>query len=256
AKATTPISEIFDSNVIYGNVHDDAEDIANTMNKYDLVAMPIADSLKRLVGRVTIDDVVDFIKEEADKDYQMLSGISSNVAITDKIWILSRARLPWLVIGLMGGVFSSMLIGSFEGEIARNVSLAFFMPLVMAMGGNAGVQSSSIVVQGLANNTLGSTPILHRLAKEFLVALINSLVCSALVLVYGLVSGIGTEITVVVSISLLSAIIFASLMGSFIPLILDRFKIDPALATGPFITTSNDLIGLFLYFLIGNLILS
>ena len=150
---------------------------------------------------------------------------------------------------------SSLVIGGFEEEIARNVSLAFFMPLVMAMGGNAGVQSSSIVVQGLANNTLGTMRILPRLSKEFMVAIINAAVCSAIVLIYGLVSKVGMDITVVVSISLLAAIVFASLMGALIPLVLDIFKIDPALATGPFITTSNDLLGLFIYFVIGHAIL-
>lgn len=255
AKAETKVSEIFESNVISANVHSRGEEIANTMNKYDLVAMPIVDALNRLVGRVTIDDVMDFVIEEADKDYQMLSGISESVEVGDKVWVLSRARLPWLIIGLFGGVISSLVIGGFEKEIAKNVSLAFFMPLVMAMGGNAGVQSASIVVQGLANNTLGNARIWQRLSKEFMVALINALVCSSIALIYGFVSKVGIDITIVVSISLLSAIIFASLMGALIPLILDSFNIDPALATGPFITTANDLMGLFIYFLIGHAIL-
>jgi magnesium transporter len=254
ANARTKVSEIFDSNVISASVYTSGEEIANTMNKYDLVALPIVDALNRLIGRVTIDDVMDFVKEESDKDYQLLSGISENVEVKDKVWVLSRARLPWLIIGLFGGVMSSLLIGGFEEEIARNVSLAFFMPLVMAMGGNAGVQSSSIVVQGLANNTLGNSKILPRLGKEFLVAIINAAVCSALVLIYGLVSKVGYEITIVVSISLLAAIVLASIMGALIPLVLDIFKVDPALATGPFITTSNDLLGLFIYFLIGHAI--
>jgi len=255
AKATRKISEIFESNVISAKAYAPGEEIANVMSKYDLVALPIVDSLKRLVGRVTIDDVLDFVKEEADKDYQLLSGISENVELKDKVWVLSRARLPWLIIGLFGGVMSSLVIGGFEEEIARNVSLAFFMPLVMAMGGNAGVQSSSIVVQGLANNTLGNVRIIPRLGKEFMVAIINAAVCSALVLIYGLVSKVGMDITLVVSISLIAAIVFASLMGALIPLVLDMFKIDPALATGPFITTSNDLLGLFIYFVIGHAIL-
>ncbi|MBI1306800.1 MAG: magnesium transporter [Bacteroidetes bacterium] len=255
AKANSRVSEIYESNFVSENVYAPGEKVASTMNKYDLVSLPIVDALGRLVGRITIDDVMDFVKEEADKDYQLLSGISENVEVSDRIWVLSRARLPWLIIGLFGGVMSSLVIGGFEGEISRNVSLAFFMPLVMAMGGNAGVQSSAIVVQGLANNTLGHITILPRLGKEFMVALINALVCASIVLIYGLVSKVGYDITIVVCISMLSAIIFASLMGSLIPIMLNTFGIDPALATGPFITTSNDLLGLFIYFFTGHAIL-
>lgn len=255
AKASTMISEIFDSNIIFANVNTSGEEIANKMKKYDLIALPIVDSLKRLVGRVTIDDVVDFIKGEADKDYQMLSGISQSVEIKDRVWVLSKARLPWLIIGLFGGVMSSIVIGNFEGELQRNVQLALFMPLIMAMGGNIGVQSSSIVVQGLANNTISSDSVWSKLGKELMVALINGLVCSSLLMGYGLISGNSNEIMTTVCIALFSVVLLAAVIGTTVPLILDKFNIDPALATGPFITTSNDLIGLFLYFVIGNLLL-
>ncbi|MCB9244937.1 MAG: magnesium transporter [Flavobacteriales bacterium] len=249
------VEDIYDSTVFSAEVHDSGEDIAQTMKKYDLIALPIVDSRHRLVGRVTIDDVVDFMQEEAEKDYQLLSGISENVEASDKVWVLSRARLPWLVIGLMGGITSSLVIGGFEEEIQRNVHLAFFMPLIMAMGGNAGVQSSSIVVQGLANLSIDGQNILPRILKEFSVAMINGLICSALVIAYGLLIGLPHDITLVVSISLVAAILIASMVGALIPLLLERFEIDPALATGPFITTSNDLLGLFIYFLIGNMLL-
>jgi magnesium transporter len=255
AKANTKVSSIYDEQVFSAEVHDSGEDVANLMSKYDIIALPVVDSLQRLVGRITIDDVVDFIQEEAEKDYQMLSGITSNVEASDRVWTLSKARLPWLVIGLFGGVASSLVIGGFEESIARNVHLAFFMPLIMAMGGNAGVQSSSIVVQGLANNSIDSGGILARVSKEFFVALINGLICSAIVIGYGLIIGLPQDITLVVAISLLIAVLLASMVGALIPLVLEKFKIDPALATGPFITTSNDLLGLFLYFLIGNLLL-
>ena len=255
AKASTPIVDLVDSNVKYGHVADSGEEIASSMQKYDLIAMPIVDGLDRLVGRVTIDDVVDFIKDEANEDYQKLSGLSENVESRDGVWLMTRARLPWLVVGLVGGLLSSLVIGSFEGEIAQHVALAFFMPLVMAMGGNAGVQSSAIVVQGLANNTMQSGQVLKKLGKEFMVALINGLVCSLLALLYGLVTGLNQRIGFVVSISLLAAIVIASIVGALIPLLLDKYKIDPALATGPFITTSNDLLGLFVYFYIGYLML-
>ncbi|MCB9260856.1 MAG: magnesium transporter [Flavobacteriales bacterium] len=255
SRANAKISQIFDSNVLYGNVYTPAEEIANTMNKYDLVALPIVDPLKRLVGRVTIDDAVDYIKEEADKDYQMLSGISQSVEVNDRVWILSKARLPWLVVGLFGGILSSLVIGNFEGNLLENVQLALFMPLIMAMGGNVGVQSSSIIVQGLANNTITSNDVWGKISKELMVALINGLVCSALLMGYGFISGNSQEIMTTVSIALMSVILFASVIGTIVPLVLDRFDIDPALATGPFITTSNDLLGLFLYFTIGKLLL-
>ncbi len=255
SRASTKVEDIYDSTVFSAEVHDSGEDVANTMKKYDLIALPIVDSLNRLVGRITIDDVVDFIQEEAEKDYQMLSGISGSVEASDKVWVLSKARLPWLIIGLFGGVMSSLVIGSFEEEITRNVYLAFFMPLIMAMGGNAGVQSSSIVVQGLANLSISENNIVSRVVKEFFVALINGLICSALVIAYGLIIQLPQDITLVVAISLVTAILIASVIGALIPLLLEKLKIDPALATGPFITTSNDLLGLFLYFVIGNSLL-
>jgi magnesium transporter len=255
AKANTPISEIFDSNIKFATVTTDGEDVASTMQKYDLIALPIVDSLNRLLGRVTIDDVVDLIKEEADKDYQMLSGISQSVEVKDKVWVLSKARLPWLIIGLFGGVLSSIVIGQFDGELQENVQLALFMPLIMAMAGNIGVQSSSIIVQGLANNSIDSSSVFGKLGKELMVALINGLVCSALLMGYGLVSGKANNIMTTVSIALFAVILLAAVVGTVVPLILDRFKIDPALATGPFITTSNDLLGLFMYFMIGKMLI-
>jgi magnesium transporter len=254
-KASTKVSEIFDTNVIFAHVHTRGEEVANIMSKYDLEALPIVDALKRLIGLITIDDVIDFVKEEADKDYQLLSGISENVESTDKIWVLSRARLPWLIIGLGGGLMNSFVIKGFESQLSANLQLALFMPLVAAMGGNAGVQSSSIIVQGLANDSLDTKNFIPRLAKEFSVALLNGLICSGLLLAYTAAIGNPLNIAEVVSIALLSVILFASIIGTLIPLILERFKIDPALATGPFITTTNDLVGLFLYFSLARLML-
>jgi magnesium transporter len=225
------------------------------MNKYDLVAIPVVDSLGRLMGRITIDDMVDFIKEEADKDFQLQAGLTENVESDDKIWILSRARLPWLLIGLTGGLASSSLISRFEGDLAIVPQLAFFMPVVAAMGGNAGVQSSAIIVQGLANNTLKSKNIMPKLSKEFLVSLLNGGVCAILMLAWNAAIGLRLDLAFTVSTALVSVIIFASILGTLTPLLLERFKIDPALATGPFITTTNDIIGLGFYFLIGRLIL-
>jgi len=251
----TKVSQIYESNILSANVNTRAEEVALMMSKYNLEALPIVDNIKRLVGLVTIDDVIDFVKEETDKDYQLLSGISENVESTDRVWVLSRARLPWLIIGLGGGLLNSVVIKGFEGQLNANLQLALFMPLVAAMGGNAGVQSSSIIVQGLANDSLDTKNFLPRLGKEFMVALLNGIICSGLLLLYGIMIGNQMDIAKVVSIALLSVIIFASVVGTLIPLILDKFKIDPALATGPFITTTNDLVGLFLYFTIAKTML-
>jgi magnesium transporter len=225
------------------------------MQKYNLVALPIVDTFNRLVGRVTFDDVLDYVKDEAEKDYQMLSGITESVESSDSVWLNTRARIPWLIIGLFGGIASSLVIGNFEKELVDNVQLALFMPLIMAMAGNVGVQSSSIVVQGLANNSISNAGLWKALGKELAVAFINGLVCSALLMGYGYIFGNSSVIMITVSIALFSVILLAAIIGTTVPLTLDKLKIDPALATGPFITTSNDLIGLFLYFLIGNAIL-
>ena len=256
AKEKMTVSEIYNDNIIFEYTYTSGEEVAATIQKYDLVALPIVDAFNRLVGRITFDDIIDFVKEEADKDYQMLSGISGGKDTSDTVMSNTRARLPWLIVGLAGGIASSLVIGNFEAELAKNVQLALFMPLIMAMAGNVGVQSSSIMVQGLANNTITNSDVWGKLGKELAIAIINGLVCSALLMGYGYVSGNHIDIMMTVSLALLSVILMAAVIGTVVPLALDRLKIDPALATGPFITTSNDLLGLFLYFVIGNLLLA
>lgn len=253
--ATVKVESIYNSDIQDVTTQTSGEEVAQIMNKYDLIALPVVDVLGRLMGRITIDDVVEFIKDEADKDYQLLSGISEDVELTDKVWILSRARLPWLLIGLLGGIASSRLVGSYEGELLIHPQMAFFMPLVAAMGGNAGVQSSAIVVQGLANNTMGTKDIMPKLGKEFLVALINGVICALIIFGYNMFIGSPQNLSITVGSALLSVIIFASVLGMIVPLLLDKAKIDPALATGPFITTTNDLLGLGVYFTIGQIML-
>jgi magnesium transporter len=252
---STKVEQIYNDNVIFENTYASGEEVAASMNKYDIANLPIVDAFNRLVGRITFDDVLDYVKDEAEKDYQMLSGISSDVETDDSVFRNIKARLPWLIIGLLGGIASSLVIGSFEEELMRNVQLALFLPLIMAMAGNVGVQSSSIVVQGLANKTFDESGIWGQLGKEFAVALLNGLVCSALLMAYGLIVGNAQDIMMTVSIALISVILLAAIVGTAVPLILNKWKIDPATATGPFITTSNDLLGLLLYFLIGNMIL-
>lgn len=254
ASAKTPIKDLFLSKIYKVEYTVPKEEAALMMEKYDLVVLPVVDEDGRLLGRITIDDVVDVIKEEAEKDYQMMSGLSENVESHDKVWVISRARLPWLLIALVGGIVASRIIGVFEGVIDVHPEMAFFMPLIAAMGGNVGIQSSAIVVQGLANSTIDYKRIFPRLAKEFVVALINGLLCSAVVLVYNLIISDSLSLSFTVGLSLLSVILFAAIFGTFIPLLLHRNKIDPAIATGPFITTTNDILGIVIYFTIGSFI--
>ncbi|MDZ4667875.1 MAG: magnesium transporter [bacterium] len=248
------ISKVLNKEFISVSATAKVEEVARITKKYDLVSLPVVDTLGRLVGRITVDDVVDLITEEADEDYQLMSGITEDVDATDKVWILARARLPWLVIGLMGGIASSRFLGLYEDQIMIHPEMAFFIPLIAAMGGNVGVQSSAIVVQGLANDTLGTRNIGQRILKELRVALINGLICSLLILAYNLAFHDSYELAVTVSIALITVIIFASVFGTFIPMFLNSLKIDPAIATGPFITTSNDLLGIVIYFSIGRML--
>jgi magnesium transporter len=248
------IQKLYNKEVISVSTSAPVDEVANLTKKYDLMVLPVVDPLGRLVGRITIDDVVDLIKDEADEDYQLMSGITEDVDPTDKVWILSRARLPWLIIGLFGGIASSRFLALYEGQIMIHPEMAFFIPMIAAMGGNVGVQSSAIVVQGIANDTLGTKNIGQKILKELRVALLNGIICSLLILFYNLAFQDSYELALTVSFALLTVIIFASIFGTFIPMVLNQMKIDPALATGPFITTSNDLLGIVIYFSIGRLL--
>ena len=252
--AKTIISEIYKEDIIMINANEDNEEVGNIMNKYDLIVLPVVNDLGQLIGRITVDDVMEVIKEEAEKDYQMASGISEDVESSDSIWTLTRARLPWLLIGMIGGLLGAKVIGIFD--IEKNYQMAFFIPLIAAMGGNVGVQSAAIVVQGLAGGSIEFNGTFKRLIKELGVALVNGIICSSIIYIATFLLGYGVWLSATVSIALLAVIIFAALFGTFIPLTLDKYKIDPALATGPFITTVNDVLGLFIYFLIGQMILS
>ncbi len=251
SKTNSKIKNILNADVISVKTDASSEEVAKVMEKYDLVSLPVIDQIGRLLGRITIDDVVDVIREEAEKDYQMISGISEDVEPTDNVWMLTRARIPWLLVGLAGGIMGALVMGSFEYEISLNTQLAFFVPLVAAMGGNAGVQSSAIIVQAIANQSIGFERTSRKLFKELSVALINGVVLSSIILIYSYFYTASLPLTLTVSISLLLVIVCASIFGTFIPLVLNRFKVDPALATGPFITTFNDIMGLIIYFLIG-----
>lgn len=249
----TPIREIYEKKIHSVKTTTPEEEVAILMSKYDLFVIPVVDELGTLRGRITLDDVVDVIREEADRDYQLASGITEGVEAADKLIPQTRARLPWLVIGLMGGLIAATVISTNESKIAFIPQLAFFMPLIAAMGGNVGVQSSAIIVQALANQSFSGT-ILNKLTKELLIGLINGIICSTILFGASNLLGYSSRLATTVSIALFCIIIFASLFGTFIPLALNRFKIDPAVATGPFITTINDILGLSIYFYIGKLV--
>ena len=256
SSAKTHISEVYIPQVDYVTVDTEDEEVARIMQKYDLEAIPVVDENGVLVGRITIDDIVDFIKEEAEKDYQMAAGISQDVEADDSILQLTKARLPWLVLGLFGGLGSVFILQDFE-SIMNNPELKalfFFTPLIAAMAGNVGVQSSAIIVQGLANDIVKGS-LWNRLLKEIGLALINGIVLSVLVVLFGFIMNYQIDFSLTIAISMLSVIIIASLIGTFVPIILDKKGIDPAIATGPFITTSNDIFGIFLFFYISKIIL-
>ena len=226
---------------------DSIEEVTQTIEKYDLVAVPVIDSIGRLVGRITIDDVMDEVREQHERDYQLASGISQDVETSDNVFTQTAARLPWLLIGMIGGLSNSIILGGFENSFASNPKTALFIPLIGGTGGNVGIQSSAIVVQGLANNTLKEGNIFSQILKESVVSVINASTISLIVFIYNFFMLGDRAITSAVSLSLFTVVIFASIFGTIVPLLLDKMKIDPALATGPFITISNDIIGMLIY---------
>ncbi|MDB4164147.1 magnesium transporter [Flavobacteriaceae bacterium] len=250
------IKDIYIPKVDSVNVYEDGEEVAKIMSKYDLEAIPVVDNKKKLVGRITIDDIVDFIKEEAEEDYLLAAGVQGDVEADDSIFELTKARLPWLFLGLVGGLGSVFILEGFE-EVMNHPTyktLFFFTPLIAAMAGNVGVQSSAIIVQGLANDVVKGS-LVSRLLKELGLSLINGIILGFLTILFGLATNLPIELSITVSLSMLCVIVVAALIGTSIPILLDKKGIDPAIATGPFITTSNDIFGIFLFFYIAKIIL-
>ena len=254
AKSEQKIAEISNSNVDSVNVHEDAEDVVKVMQKYDLEAIPVVDDNQVLLGRITIDDIVDVMKEEAEKDYQLAAGITSDVEHDDSILELTRARLPWLFLGLIGGVGAFLIMEGFQESFQKYAVLFFFTPLIAAMAGNVGVQSSAIIVQGLANDDVKGS-INNRLIKEMLLAALNGIILAAFLFLFVWIYTQDVIKALAISVSLVAVIIIAGIIGTFVPLFLDKRGIDPAIATGPFITTSNDIFGILIYFWIAKMIL-
>ena len=255
AKSDQKIADLVKVNVDYVNVHDNVEDVAKVMAKYDLEAIPVVNDNEILLGRITIDDIVDVLKEEAEKDYQLAAGITQDVEADDSILELTRARLPWLVLGLIGGIGAFIIMYFFEESLPKEAIILFlFTPLIAAMAGNVGVQSSAIIVQGLANDDVKGS-INSRLIKEMLLAALNGFILSLFLFLFVFVWEQDFKLALAISVSLIAVIIIAGLIGTFIPLFLDKRGIDPAIATGPFITTSNDIFGIVIYLMIAKMIL-
>ena len=254
AKSDQKIADISKAKVDAVNVNEDDETVARIMVKYDLEAIPVVDDNNVLLGRITIDDIVDLLKEEADKDYQMAAGLTQDVDSDDSIFELTKARLPWLFLGLIGGVGAFIIMEGFQDVFSKYASLFFFTPLIAAMAGNVGVQSSAIIVQGLANDDVKGS-INSRLLKEMLLAALNGVILALFLFLFVWVYEGKTDLALAISVSLVVVIVIAGLIGTFVPLFLNKRGVDPAIATGPFITTSNDIFGILIYFMIAKMIL-
>jgi len=254
ANPKTKIRSIYKKNVDHVYDTDSAESVASTMQKYDLGAIPVVNKKKKLLGRITIDDIVDLIKEEAEEDYQLAAGILQDVDVDDTIFELTKARLPWLIVGLIGGIGAAFVMVGFDDILIQNEILFYFTPLIAAMAGNVGVQSSAIIVQGLANDDIRGS-INNRLFKETLLSILNGVILAILLFLFIYFWKGDTNIALALSVALVAVVIVAGIIGTFIPLFLNKRGIDPAIATGPFITTSNDIFGILIYFMVAKLIL-
>lgn len=251
----TKISKIYEPDLISVETFMQEEEVAQIMSKYDLDAVPVVNVNGKLLGRITIDDVIDVITEQAEEERQIMSGIAGDVEEDDSIWDLTKARLPWLIVGVIGGFISAKFIGVFEEELIRITAIAFFIPLIQATGGNVGIQSSSIVVQSLANPSVFIDSMVKRLGKVFVVAVINGLVLAVLVYGFNIITGGEPNLSLIVSLALFCVVLIASFLGTITPLLLNKVGFNPALASGPFITTTNDLLGLAIYFYIVHLLI-
>jgi len=246
--SVSKVKHVMKKDPISVHVNTSIEEVVQAIEKYDLVAIPVIDSIGRLVGRITVDDVMDEVREQAERDYQLASGLSQDVETDDNVARQTSARLPWLLIGMIGGIGNSMILGNFGETFAAHPEMALYIPLIGGTGGNVGTQSSAIVVQGIANNSLDVEKTFKQVAKESVVALINATIISLLVYIYNFIRfGGAATVTYSVSISLFAVVMFASFFGTLVPMTLEKLKIDPAIATGPFISITNDIIGMLLY---------
>jgi len=251
----TRVRDIFIEGIVAVHSYLDEEEVADIMQKYDLEAVPVINVQGKLLGRITVDDILDVITEQAELDQQAMAGISENIEEDDSVWRLSRARLPWLLIGMVGGLLGAQFIGLYEAELALVPAMAFFIPLITATGGNVGIQSSTIIVQALADSSALQESVGRRLLKAFAVAVVNGLAIALVVFGANFFFKSNLTLATTVSIALFSVVMIASIMGTVMPIILDRAGVNPAMAAGPFITTANDLVGLVVYFSVAKLLL-
>ncbi|HRG07934.1 MAG TPA: magnesium transporter, partial [Cyclobacteriaceae bacterium] len=254
-ESRTIVKDLLDEEVVSVETYMEDREVAEIMSKYDLESVPVVNSQGQLVGRITIDDVVDVITEQAEEDRQLMSGITEDVEEDDSVWRNTRARLPWLLIGILGGLISARFMGFFEREIAQITAIAFFVPLIQATGGNVGIQTSSLIVQSLMKPGFVDDGLWKRLLKVFSVALLNGFFLGLIVFGVNWIVFGNNPLNLVVSLALFFVVVFASFVGTITPIILNRFGFNPALASGPFITTTNDLLGLGVYFLTIHLLL-
>ena len=255
--SVSKIKHVMESDPVCVKADTPIDEVALDFEKYDLVAMPVVDSIGRLLGRITVDDVMDQVREASERDYQIASGISSDVDADDSVFAQTKARIPWLLVGIGSGLLASMILGTFESQLQAVTALALFIPIIGGTGGNVGVQASAIVVQGLANGTLDVRHFAAQLGKEIIIGLLNATVLTAVVMAYNLLTMPGDfAVTISVGLSLFVVVMFASILGTVVPLTLEKLHINPALATGPFIQISNDIVGLLIYVQIATFCLS
>ncbi len=250
------IKDIYVEGIVAVHSYTDEEEVADVIQKYDLEAVPVINVQGKLLGRITVDDIIDVITEQAELDQQAMAGISENIEEDDSIWRLTRARLPWLLIGMVGGLFGAQFIGFYEDQLTLVPAMSFFIPLIMATGGNVGIQSSTIIVQALADTSAIQESIYKRLIKALSVAIVNGLVIAILVFVANVFFNNAPNLAITVSVALFSVVMIASFMGTIMPIILDKMGVNPAMAAGPFITTANDLVGIVVYFSVAKILLS
>lgn len=256
AHKNTKIESLYDKDVIFVETYRPAEEVAELMRRYDLDALPVVNVQGKLLGRITIDDVVDVITDQASSDTLAMAGITGDVEEDDSIWQQTRARLPWLLVGMMGGILAAKFISFFEGDLKIIPAMAAFIPIIGSTGGNVGIQTSSIILQGLADKTGIDTTLGQRLIRMFAVAFINGIIISSIVFGFNMLIGNELQLALVVSAALMSVVFLASFMGTLTPILLEKIGINPAVASGPFITTANDLIGYGVYFGLAHLLLN
>ena len=246
--SVSKVKHVMQKDPISVHVDTPIDEVVQAIEKYDLVAIPVIDSIGRLVGQITVDDVMDEVREQSERVDQLASGLSQDVETDDNVLKQTTARLPWLLIGMIGGIGNSMILGNFDATFAAHPEMALYIPLIGGTGGNVGTQSSAIIVQGLANSSLDAKNTFKQVTKEAIVALINATIISLLVYTYNFIRfGATATVTYSVSISLFAVVMFASIFGTLVPMTLEKLKIDPAIATGPFIAITNDIIGMMLY---------